>query len=237
MLLDREQQLLQTGPPYLYLTVEPQKPIPFRRQPESAGSRMNRAVACLLIALFFLSIMLGGCSTLEDSVALAMLESTESVEAQEFPELIMTDYRGLDREVKILSVRGRVVTATPFPYWAEDPLDISINEIKSLKFKKKANPGTTLTVAMMEFGYILSGGVFGALATTSGGYGLAFLVGLGGAVVGLGGSFYYDIPQTGEEMYPEYILDGKSESEKLRTIFEIMGVFEPRRGIDLGKRR
>jgi hypothetical protein len=26
-------------------------------------------------------------------------------------------------------------------------------------------------------------------------------------------------------MYPEYLLDGKSESEKLRTIFEIMGVF------------
>jgi len=186
---------------------------------------MKRAVACLLTALFFLGILLGGCSTLEDSVALAMLESTESVEAQEFPELIMTDYRGLDREVKILSVRGRMVTASPFPYWAEDPIEISINEIKSLRVKKKANPGVTLTVVMMEIGYIMAGGAFGAFATTSGGYGLALLGGLGGAVLGLGGSIYYGIPKTGEQMYPEYILDGMSESEKLRAIFEIMGVF------------
>ena len=57
------------------------------------------------------------------------------------------------------------------------------------------------------------------------GGGLAFLGGLGGAVIGLGGTFYYGIPKTGQQMYPEYVLDGKSESEKLRTIFEIIGVF------------
>jgi len=197
---------------------------------------VKRTVACLSAALFSLSILLGGCSTLEDSVIFAMLESTESVEAQEFPELIVTDYRGLNREVKILSVRGRMVTVSPFPYWSEDPIEISINEIKSLRVKKKANPGATVTVAMMEAGYILAGGAFGAFATTSGGYRLALLGGLGGAALGLLGSFYYDIPQMGDQMYPEYILDGKSESEKLRTIFVIMGVFDQRRGIKLGER-
>jgi hypothetical protein len=196
---------------------------------------MKRVVACPLTALFFLSILLGGCTTLEDSVALAMLESTESVEAQEFPELVMTDYRGLDREVKILSVRGRTVTVSPFPYWAEDPIEISINEIKSLRVKKKSNPGTTFTVVMMEIGYIMAGGIGGALATTRGEYGLAFLGGLGGAVIGLGGTFYYGIQKTGQQMYPEYVLDGKSESEKLRMIFEIMGVFSRRRGLQLGE--
>ena len=186
---------------------------------------MRRVVVYPLAVLSLLGIILSSCTTLEDSVALAMLESTESVEAQEFPELIMTDYRGLDREVKILSVRGRMVTASPFPYWAEDPIEISINEIKSLRVKKKANPGATVTVVMMEIGYIMAGGAFGAFATTSGGYGLALLGGLGGAVLGLGGSIYYGIPKTGEQMYPEYILDGMSESEKLCAIFEIMGVF------------
>jgi len=77
----------------------------------------------------------------------------------------------------------------------------------------------------MEAGYIMAGGVAGAFATSSAGYGLAFIGGLGGAVIGLGYSFFYDVWELGEEMYPEYLLDGKSESEKLRTIFEIMGVF------------
>lgn len=198
---------------------------------------MRRVVVYPLVVLSLIGMVLSSCTTLEDSVALAMLESTESVQAQEFPELVMTDYRGLDRELKILSVRGRMVTVSPFPYWAEDPLEISINEIKALKVKKKASPGTTFTVVMMEIGYIMTGGAFGAFATTSGGYGLAFLGGLGGAVLGLVGALHYDIPETGKQMYPEYILDGKSESEKLRTVFEIMGVFKPRRGIGLGERR
>ena len=206
------------------------------QQPANIGGAMRRIVGYPLVFLSFLSMVLSGCTTLEDSVAFAMLESTESVEAQEFPELIMSDYRGLDREVKILSVRGRMVTASPFPYWSEAPIEISINEIKSLRVKKKANPGTTLTVVMMEIGYIMAGGAFGAFATTSGGYGLAFLGGLGGAVLGFGAAIWYDIPQTGQQMYPEYILDGKSESEKLRSIFEIMGVFHRRRGIGLGEK-
>jgi hypothetical protein len=195
---------------------------------------MRRVLAYPLAIICLLSMILSSCSTLEDSVALAMLDSTEKVEAQEFPELIMTDYRGLDREVKILSVRGRLVTASPFPYWGQDPIEISINEIKSLRVKKKANPGTTYTLVMMEIGYIMIGGIFAAFATTSGSYGLAFLGGLGGAVMGLSGSLHYGIPETGEQMYPEYVLDGKSEAEKLRTIFEITGVFNRRRGIQLG---
>ena len=77
---------------------------------------MKRAVLLVLGAFVFLGIVLEGCATVEDSVALAMLESTEAVEAQEFPELIMTDYIGIEREIKILSVRGRMVTVSPFPY-------------------------------------------------------------------------------------------------------------------------
>jgi hypothetical protein len=196
---------------------------------------MKRAIAYLLTALFILGILLGSCTTLEDSVALAMLDSTERVDAVEFPELIMTDYVGFEREVKIMSARGRMVNVSPFPYWSEDPLEISINEIKSLKVKRKSNPETTLTVASMEIGYIIAGGISGVLATTSVGYGLAFLGGLGGALLGLGAAVYAGIWETGEEMYPEYILDGKSESEKLRTVFELMGVFNRRRGIQLGE--
>ena len=186
---------------------------------------MKRAVLLVLGAFVFLGIVLEGCTTVEDSVALAMLESTEAVEAQEFPELIMTDYIGIEREIKILSVRGRMVTVSPFPYWSQEPIEISINEIRSLRVKKKTNPGATVTVVLMEAGYIMAGGVAGAFATSSAGYGLAFIGGLGGAVIGLGYSFFYDVWELGEEMYPEYLLDGKSESEKLRTIFEIMGVF------------
>jgi hypothetical protein len=196
---------------------------------------MKRAIAYLLTALFILGILLGSCTTLEDSVALAMLDSTERVDAVEFPELIMTDYVGFEREVKILSVRGRMVNASPFAYWSEDPLEISINEIKSLKVKRKSNPETTLTVVSMETGYIIAGGIAGALATTSVGYGLAFLGGLGGALLGLGTAVYAGIGEVGEDMYPEYILDEKSESEKLRMVLELMGVFKRRRGIQLGE--
>jgi hypothetical protein len=186
---------------------------------------MRRAVVYPLAILFILGMVFGSCTTVEDSVALAMLESTEKVDAVEFPELIMTDYIGIEREIKILSVRGRMVTVSPFPYWAQDPLEISINEIRSLRVKRKSNPGITLTLVFMEIGYITAGGAFGVLADTRGEYGLAFLGGLGGALLGLGSAVFSDIGETGQQMYPEYYLDGKSESEKLRTILQIMGVF------------
>jgi len=186
---------------------------------------MKRVVAYLLAVLLFLSIFLGGCSTVEDSVAFAMLQSTEIVEAVEFPELIMTDSSGSEREIKILSVQGRMVTVAPFPYWLLDPIEIPLDQIQSLKVKQKSYPGLTLTLVCMEAGFIATGGTCGAFANYSAQYAGAFLAGMGGALLGLGYAFFADIWMTGEEIYPEYHLVGKSESEKLRTILELMGVF------------
>jgi hypothetical protein len=137
----------------------------------------------------------------------------------------MTDYAGIEREVKILSVQGRMLSVSPFPYWSVDPIEISINEIRTLKVKPKSKPGLTLTVVFGEIGYIMGVGIFGALAETKGQYGFAFLGGLGTALVSLGYAALSGIGETGQEMYPEYNLDGKSEPEKLRTILELMGVF------------
>ena len=184
---------------------------------------MKRAVVYLLSTLL-LGDLLSGCSSVADSIAFALLQSTERVEAVEFPELIMTDHTGFEREIKILSVKGRMVTVAPFPYWLLDPIEIPLDQIQSLRVKRKSRPGFTLTVVLMEAGFITAGGVFGAFADTSEEYRLAFLGGLGGAVLGLGYSLFSDIWDTGEEMYPEYHLAGKSESDKLFTILELMGV-------------
>ena len=186
---------------------------------------MKRVAAYLSAFFLFLSMLPGGCSTVEDSVAFAMLQSTEIVEAVEFPELIMTDSSGSEREIKILSVRGRVVTVAPFPYWLLDPVEIPLDQIQSLKVKQKSYPGLTLTLVFMELGFIAAGGTCGAFANYSEQYAGAFVAGLGGALLGLGYAFFEDIWMTGEEIYPEYYLAGKSESEKLRTVFELMGVF------------
>jgi hypothetical protein len=76
----------------------------------------------------------------------------------------------------------------------------------------------------MEAGFITAGGTYGAFADTSEQYVGAILVGLGGAVLGLGYAFFSDTWEIGEEMYPEYYLAGKSEADKLFTILKIMGV-------------
>jgi hypothetical protein len=184
---------------------------------------MKRAVACLSSVLF-LGVLLSGCSTVTDSVAFAMLQSTERVDAVKFPELIMTDSMGSEREIKILSVQGRMVTVAPFPYWLLEPIEIPLEQIRSLRVKRQSYPGFTLTLVFMEVGFMMTGGVFGALADSSGEYGLAMVAGLGGAVLGLGSAFFSDVWETGEEMYPEYYLAGMKESEKLLTILELMGV-------------
>jgi hypothetical protein len=184
---------------------------------------MKRAVAGLLSVLL-LGIALSGCSTVADSVALAMLESTERVDALEFPELIMTDLTGFEREIKILSVRGRMVTVSPFPYWLLEPIEIPLDQIRSLRVKRQSYPGLNLTLICMEAGFITAGGSVGLIADSSREYGLAMVAGLGGAVLGLGYAFLSDIWETGEEMYPEYYLAGMQESEKLLTILELMGV-------------
>jgi hypothetical protein len=184
---------------------------------------MKRAVAGLLSVLL-LGIALSGCSTVADSVALAMLESTERVDALEFPELIMTDLTGFEREIKILSVRGRMVTVSPFPYWLLEPIEIPLDQIRSLRVKRQSYPGLNLTLICMEAGFITAGGSVGLIADSRREYGLAMVAGLGGAVLGLGYAFLSDIWETGEEMYPEYYLAGMQESEKLLTILELMGV-------------
>jgi len=184
---------------------------------------MKRAVAYLL-PILSLSILLGGCSTVADSVAFAMLQSTERVEAVEFPELIMTDSSGSEREVKILSVQGRMVTVAPFPYWLLDPVEIPLDQIQSLRVKRQSYPGLNWTLVMMEAGFITAGGIYGSFADSREQYVGAIFVGLGGAVLGLGYAIFSDIGDMGEEMYPEYYLAGKSEADKLLTILEIMGV-------------
>ena len=185
---------------------------------------MKTAVGSLL-ALLFAGMLLSGCSTVEDSVAFAMLQSSERVDAVRFPELIMTDSLGTEREVKILSVRGRTVTVTPFPYWLLEPIDIPLEQIRSLRIKRQSYPGLTLTLVVMEAGFITAGGAVGALADTRREYGFAIAAGLGGAVLGLGYSLFSDIRETGEEMYPQYYLSGMKESEKLITILKLMGVY------------
>jgi hypothetical protein len=185
---------------------------------------MKRALGYLLCVLVG-SGAIGSCSTVEDSVAFAMLQSTERVYAVEFPELILTDRSGSEREIKILSVRGRMVTVAPFPYWLLDPVEIPLYEIQSLRVKRKSYPGLNWTLVMMEAGFMTAGGIYGVFAESREQYVGAIFAGLGGAVLGLGYAFYSDIWAMGEEVYPEYDLAGKSEADKLMTILEIMGVF------------
>jgi hypothetical protein len=122
-----------------------------------------------------------------------MLQSTERVDAVEFPELIMTDRSGSEREVKILSVQGRMVTVAPFPYWLLEPIEIPLDQIQSLKVKRQSYPGFNVTLVCMETGFMMTGAVFGALADTREQYGLAIVGGLGGALPGVGVAFFSDV--------------------------------------------
>ena len=184
---------------------------------------MKRAVVFLL-SILVLCVAFSGCSSVADSVAFAMLQSTERVDAVEFPELIMTDRSGSEREVKILSVQGRMVTVAPFPYWLLDPIEIPLSQIQSLRVKRQSYPGLNVTLVCMETGFITAGGAFGALADTREQYGLAMVGALGGALLGIGVAFFSDVWDLGEEVYPEYYLAGMNEADRLLTILELMGV-------------
>jgi hypothetical protein len=182
---------------------------------------MKRAI--VFVVSIHLLCLLSGCSTVEDSVALALLESTEVVAAVEFPELIMTDHTGSEREIKILSVRGRMVTVAPFPYWLLEPFEIPLNQIRSLKVKRQSYPEITVTLAIMEAGFMMTGGIAGGFAESREQYGLAIVAGLGGALLGFGAAFFSDVWELGEDMYPEHYLAGMDDSEKLLTILRLMG--------------
>jgi hypothetical protein len=183
-----------------------------------------KRIVVLFALISFLCTLLVGCYTVEDSVAAAMLESKEKIEAVEFPELILTDYIGREREVKILSVQGRIVTITPFPYWLLEPEEIPLWQIESLKVKRHSYPGVNMTLVSAEMGFIAAGGIAGAIADESLEYTLAIGGGLLGALVGVGCAFFSDVWQMGDEMYPEYYLAGMSEPDQMLTILRLMGV-------------
>ncbi len=184
---------------------------------------MKRIVVFFAL-ISFLCTLLVGCYTVEDSVAAAMLESKEKIMAKEFPELILTDYIGREREVKILRVQGRIVTITPFPYWLLEPEEIPLWQIESLKVKRHSYPEVTFTLVLAEIGFIAVGGTIGAFADDSLEYALAIGAGVGGALVGVGCAFFSDVWQMGDEMYPEYYLAGMSEPDQMLTILRLMGV-------------
>lgn len=185
-----------------------------------------KKILVFLVFIAFLYTLLCSCSTTSGSIAGYMTESVERIEAVEFPELILIDSTGRTREVKILSLQGRMVTVSPFPYWLLEPEEIPLNQIRSLKFKRHSYPGLTFTMVYAEAGFIIAGGALGARAESSGQYALALGLGIVGAVVGIGAAFFSnaDVWELGEEMYPEYDLSVMSEPDKLLTVTKIMGV-------------
>jgi hypothetical protein len=184
---------------------------------------VKRAFA-LFVSVTFLSSFFCGCATIPGSVAAHILESKEKTVAVEFPDLILTDLTGTEHEVKILSIQGRIVTVMPFPYWFLDPIEISLNQIKSLKIKKRSYPGLTVTLVLAEAGFIIGGGTMGILADSRGDYGLAIGLGIVGALAGVGSTLFSDVWDLGDQMYPEYNFSEMNEADKLHTVLTLMGV-------------
>jgi hypothetical protein len=173
-------------------------------------------------------LLLSSCTTFSGSTPGGTDEtepiSTVKLEAVEFPELILTRRDGSEERVKLLSLQGRMVTVTPFPYWAVELETLAVDQISSLKYKRYTYPGLTWTLGSAECGFIAVGSILGAFAETKGEYNLTSILSYVSACVMGGYIFITETAYMGEAVYPEYLLAWMNEKRKLKTIRKIMGI-------------
>jgi len=176
----------------------------------------------LFTLLFFLNFILS-CATRTTSSGINIkTTSTSEFIAKKLPELELITTRGELHRGKLLSLIGKDVLFSPFPYWNVETLKIHLDKIHSIKLAKKGGKAGSGFAHGFGWTFIIIG-VIGA-ATSK--YDEDFSAALGGSAAagligGLLGLVIGGVAKAATKS--QYKFYNMSDSEKTKTVLKIMG--------------
>lgn len=185
---------------------------------------MSGKAPTIITLLIFLNFLIT-CTSMETAGPNEAVETYPSIKirATKFQEVQLTTVDNRVSRGMMLSLEGENLLLSPFPYWNVDPIEIDLDEIRSIKLMKKGSNGGKGFI----WGFTLGFTVIGVSALTMGdlkydkdyGDALTFsLVGGGGA--GLLGLVIGGLISLGEKS--SYNFFKMSRKEKIETLQKIM---------------
>jgi hypothetical protein len=189
---------------------------------EVKGGIMAKRNLAFIYLLLFLNFIMSCTSIGTTSARDVSISPTSEIQAKRFPEVELITSEGDILKGKLISLRGKDVMFSPFPYWNVELFEIKLDNIHSIKLPKKGSKA----MSGMTSGFAWTFIIVGALAGVSSKYDEDFEEALLGSTIlgagaGLIGTLVGALADAGTKS--EYKFYKMSESEKIRAVRKIMG--------------
>lgn len=182
-----------------------------------------------LVILFSFVNLISSCSTTgyHTHSTIGESSSTSRIIAHKFPQVIVTTKTQMQYDGKLFSLESANLTMLPFPYWNEEPVDIQLDEIHSIKvMKKEINVGKQIGWGF-AIGFLIPGTIGGLTSTYDEDYAGALTASIytGGFLGFIMGLLAGAASLTEKSHYNFYNFSIMSRLEKISSLKEIMGSF------------
>jgi hypothetical protein len=184
---------------------------------------MSKKILTLIILTFFLNFIFS-CTTTSTLTREEVVKtsSTSEIKAKKLQEIQLIT-KGEIHTGKLLSLEGGDLILLPFPYWNVEPIKIDLNEIDSIKVRKKHSRAGERVAGSFAWGFIITGILTGLSSEYDVDFEAALLYSaIIGAFSGLLGLFIGGVGDVTKIL--KYDFYKMSDSEKIRVINKIMGV-------------
>jgi len=185
---------------------------------------MSKKTLTLITLTFFLNCIFS-CTTTSTLTRNEVVKtsSTSEIKAKKLQEVQLITTSEEIHTGKLLSLEGEDLVLLPFPYWNVEPIKIDLNEIYSIKVRKKHSRAGERVAGSFAWGFLITGTLAGLTSEYDEQFEFALLT---SAIVGaFSGLLGLVIGGVGDDTkILEYDFYKISDSEKIRVIKKIMGL-------------
>jgi len=189
---------------------------------EVKGGIMAKKILTFIYLLLFLNFIISCTSIGTTSTRDVSISPTYEIQAKKFLEVELITSEGDIHKGKLISLRGKNLWFSPFPYWNVELLEITLDDIYSIKLPKKGSKAISGMAGGFGWTFIIVGAIAGLTSKYDEDYEEALL---GSAVVGAGigliGALVGALADIGTKS--EYKFYKMDEWEKTRAARRIMG--------------
>ena len=179
---------------------------------------MKKPILSFILPLLYLSLLMG-CATTPIKME---SDPNPNFVARRFPEVELRTVRGESCLGKLIKFENQTLIFLPFPYWNVDSINVSLDEIDTIKMSAQRSVGGRAFLAGFGISFFLGGIVLGAASKYDEDYQLALAASAvgavaAGAVAGLVG-LAADVARRSR-----YEFQTMTYAEKIQTLRSIMG--------------
>lgn len=183
---------------------------------------MAKKILTFFNILIFMNLIISCTSPGTTSTRDVSISPTYEIQAKRFPEVELITSEEDIHKGKLISLRGKDLQFSPFPYWNVELFEITLDDIYSIKLPKKGSKAISGMAGGFGWTFIVVGVLAGATSKYDEDFEAALLgSAMIGAGVGLIGALLGALADIGTKS--EYKFYKMDEWEKIRAVRKIMG--------------